>query len=229
MRTWKVYSTEFQKDDIFLWKNAKHMEFIDVLKWLLIINLIFVLVWAVAGLYYNKFQNYSSFIPVYGIITSSIAAFIAVLAYKKNSLRPNLHLRIHPYQQTDEIATLAVNSSNEVIPCRPHNEWSVILWNHGEASGKYPMVMMEFRGAAFKEIAFKGWKAVKHAHGRGYYIFQWVPDNLKVIYPGFSMQLPTLYFSKHRIENDFEVEFKCVADGTKSKSLTIPVRVNKRE
>lgn len=173
----------------------------------------------------DRLKMINNLFSVVGLLFSTIAMLIAIKSFEKSSLRPSLRIQVTPYLQSENSVILVVDSNKKVTFGRPHNEWSILLWNHGKASGKYPMVMMEFKGPAFREDAFSGWKAVKHAHGRGYYAFQWIPGELTVVYPGFSIQLPMLYFGNHRIENDFEVEFKCVADGAKCKSLIIPVQV----
>lgn len=95
---------------------------------------------------------------------------------------------------------LRVDSNGVVLASRPLNEWSLILSNDGEASAKYMItrIMFEFgshSGRFFKKDAFQGWKAVSHAHGRGYYGFQWSPVDSAILYPGFSMSLPKLYLA----------------------------------
>jgi len=181
------------------------------------------------NLYLNPITNV---LPLLSLIFAVLALIVAVFSYRSSNLRPHLNLRIAPLQQTGTEVQLSVDSNNCVNLCRPLNEWELALINDGEASAKYPTVVMRFElpsheGKYFGENEFGGWKATAHAHGRGYYEFQWIPDSSVVIYPGFSIKLPTLYFQGKHFENDFVAVFSFVSDGAPISTIRLPVKVNK--
>lgn len=167
-------------------------------------------------------------------IFTGLALVVAIFAYKNSVLKPKLSLEVIPLQQVDTQVKICVDLDGNVSAGRPLNEWSLILSNDGEASAKYPMVKMMFKfdldnGKYLGKDAFQGWKAVSHAHGRGYYGFQWTPEDSDILYPGFSMSLPKLYFWGNRFESDFTVTFTFIADGVRATTLRIPVSVERIE
>lgn len=182
----------------------------------------------------NYLKPYSNVLTFFSLIFAFLALAVATFAYKSSVLRPLLTLQVTPLQQTTPDIRLFVDENSEVTIGRPLNIWSIHLANEGEASAKYPMVRMEFdlgshQGKYFGEKDFIEWMPVLHAHGRGYYGFQWIPSESTIIYPGFSILLPKVYFSGNRFENDFHVTFTFVADGVPSTSLRLPVRVIRAE
>lgn len=162
-------------------------------------------------------------------IFTGLALVVAIFAYNKSVLKPKLTLEVIPLQQVDTQVKVRVDADN-IILGRPLNEWSLVLHNGGEISAKYPMVRMKFefdafRRGYFREDAFQKWEAISHAHGNGYYEFQWSPDITTILYPGFSIKLPKVYFGGNRFEKDFVVSFTYVADGVEATTVRIPVNV----
>jgi hypothetical protein len=160
-----------------------------------------------------------------------VALLVAVLSYKNSLLRPRLTLRIIPLQQETQEVQLSVDKTYRVPLTRPRNEWAISLGNDGKAAAKYPMVRMIFEFTShdrpyFNKDAFAGWEAVLHAHGRGYYGFQWTPNDSVIVYPGFGIALPTIYFSGKYFKSDFVVKFIYVADGVSISTLQVPVKLN---
>lgn len=179
-------------------------------------------------------ESFTNILSLLNFAFAWLALLIAIFAYKSSVLRPRLSLRVIPLQQVEDQVKLRVDLDGNVSAGRPLNEWSLILSNDGEASAKYPMVRMMFKfdldnGKYFGKDAFQGWKAVSHAHGRGYYGFQWTPEDSAILYPGFSMSLPKLYFWGKCFESDFTVTFTFIADGVRSTTLRIPVQIERVE
>lgn len=177
--------------------------------------------------YLKPFANILQFCS---LLFALIALFVAILSYKSSVLRPHLTLQVTPLQQVEDQVKLHVDSNNRVTLGRPLNEWAITLRNDGEASAKFPMVRMVFElpnhaMPYFKENDFSGWKAILHVYSMGYYGFQWSPDSSVIIYPGFSISLPSLSFSNKRFQSDFSVTFTFVADGVRSNTLRIPVKI----
>lgn len=167
------------------------------------------------------------------LVFTGLALVVAIFAYNNSVLKPKLSLEVIPLQQVDDQVKLCVNAEN-IVSGRPLNEWSLVLHNGGEISAKYPMVRMTFefdvfRMGYFSEDAFPNWTAISHAHGNGYYGFQWSPDITTILYPGFSIKLPKVYFGGKRFEKDFVVSFTYVADGVEATTLRIPVNVKRLE
>lgn len=162
--------------------------------------------------YLLGFYNIFAFIT---LLFTVIAALIASLAYKNSLLRPNLKLEIYQYDSHGKENLLPVNqNTNKVLLSRPRTEWFLTMYNTGKVSAKYPVVQVIFKGQYFGQDSFAGWEQVLHAHGSGYYGFQWNPKDT-IIYPGLPVKLPTLYFSGKQIraEKGFDMIFKYAADG----------------
>lgn len=178
-------------------------------------------------------KPFTNLLPFLSLMLACLTLIVAVFAYKSSVLRPLLTLQVTPLQQSSQEVSLPVDSDNAILPVRPLTQWSIRLGNEGEASAKYPMVRMNFEfhnydGRYLKEDAFTGWQAISHAHTRGYYGFQWSSENI-IIYPGFSVSLPTLSFYGKHFYGDFAVVFTYVADGVPATTLRIPVKVVKSD
>lgn len=178
-----------------------------------------------SDIYLKSLSNLVSFLS---LLFACLAFIVGAMAYKNSILRPKLTLQIIPYLLEDNEVKLHVDENGYVLPVRPNNEWSVILKNIGEVSAQYPMVRMRFTlngGKYFSENSFQGWEAVSHAYGSGYYEFQWSQNSSSILYPGFSIKLPTIYFSGKYIEGNFSVDFTYIADRVSATNTRIPVKV----
>jgi len=169
----------------------------------------------------------ADFIAYLGMLFAAIALLIAVLAYKSANLNPNLKLNLYAWMNDkDGPALLLDKKTNIVSECRPLTEWYFILDNIGKVSAKYPVVQLDFSGAYFKEDDFPGWKAIHHANALGWFGFQWYPAENEIVYPGISMQLPTMYFSGKQIDEiPLEIIVVIAADRFKKKTLKFPVKI----
>ncbi len=179
----------------------------------------------------NKLKPLSNIVPVMSLLFAIGAMFIAFMSYKSSILRPHLNLRFAPLQQTGTEVHLSIDKQGLVTGGRPLTEWEMWLENDGESSAKYPMVRIFFifinhEGKYFAEKSFPGWSAVSHAYGKGYCGFQWSCDK-EILYPGFSVKLPTMYMLGKYFEGDFSVEISYVADGAPKTTISIPVKVSR--
>jgi hypothetical protein len=200
----------------------------------LIISILIIILCGAILIFPNIFKcvneylsDLSDFISYLGMLFAAIALLIAALAYKSANLNPNLKLNLYTHMnEKDGPALLLDKKTNIVSDCKPLTEWYFILDNIGKVAAKYPVVQINFNGAYFKEDDFPGWKSIHHANALGWFGFQWSPTENEIVYPGISMQLPTMYFSGKQIDEvPLNITIIIAADRFEKKILKFPVKI----
>ncbi len=154
------------------------------------------------------------------MVFSAVALVVSAMAYKAAVKNPKLQLVFDPWLGEVDKLVLPIDEKPGFINItRPLTTWKVWLHNSGNASARYPLVEIKFKGMFFREDDLPGWKATHHSQPWGWYGFQWSPGETLVVHPNFPVELPSLRFAGHAIapygesSKEVSVSITIAADG----------------
>lgn len=132
------------------------------------------------------------------LIMATVAAVLALLAYRSASRRPKLRLEIRTWLARRPGPFLAYEQNEYghyfVGGTRPFTEWDIILHNDGTAPARFPVIFLTFYGLHMTSDKFDShWRPVLHANGLGWYAFEWIGGSDVIVYPGLPLKLPRVY------------------------------------